>query len=101
MLADAMSRIKAYYPATLVDFVTILNDSSLWYNTSMIHCEVNSPEVFNLARLVGTHSLFPAAFDRCCQVPPETLFGRLPDGTYSTACRLSDENIGRCMSGKA
>ncbi|KAH9835448.1 uncharacterized protein C8Q71DRAFT_765924 [Rhodofomes roseus] len=99
VLDDAMGRIKGFYPSDLDDFKKVFDRQAA--NTALIHAEPDCMEVVKLARLVGDISLLPAAFYRCCQLSPSFLLGKQPDGTFSNSHRLPDEDIGRCMAGKA
>lgn len=96
VLDHAIGFIKDFYSLTLTDFVAALNEPA-WGDAAIAACV----EVLNLARLVGDNSLLLPALYVCCQVSPEVLFGANGEGTHAALRRLSEEDLGRCLSGKA
>lgn len=99
VLDDAMGRIRVFYPSNLEDFLRVLKAPPS--SPTLEHNDADCFEVIQLARLIGDTSLLPAAFYRCCQLDPGTLLGKQSDGTYSPSQRLSDEDIERCIAGRA
>ncbi|KAH9835447.1 uncharacterized protein C8Q71DRAFT_120368 [Rhodofomes roseus] len=94
VLDDAMTRLKAYYPDDMDQFIKVLNDPPV--SPLLQHDSMDSLQVIRIARLTGDTALLRPAFYLLCQAidypGPQT--DRASDGPTD-----SDEDIARAIVG--